>query len=305
MPTRLGAAVLTFAAIIGLADLLGNSHGYLGLLSLVAAFFALQRLGPAGWRRLLAAMLALSVAIAALAVIQTHYMPRSRGPFVSANFLAGYAVLHVFLALHVWGRTGRPLLAGAAILANGLALALSQGRGGILAFGAGMVAYLGRGRPRLAAVAGCAMLAIAIAVSLGRGEGATDPRFGIWRLALQAASQKLLLGWGQEGVLIGTLRPAGSDIVFGGVAVFYNVALEWLLAGGILGLAAGIWIIVEGLLAARRQPALLAFLVAWLADGMFIFTTPGTSIPLFVVLAYLASERRQIVDVAAARVDDL
>lgn len=315
-PLRITAALLTLCAIIGIADFLGWGHNYLGFLLLVGVFFGVRSLNERGWRWLLGAMLPFSLLVTVIAVVQMWFMPRARGPFLSANFLGGFSVLMFFLAadrlklsdpVHSqmvcpwprrmtggledvsrgWlrGRNGLPRLAfitcprffGPASAANLLSLALSQSRGAILALGAGLCVMLARKRPAWALVP--ATLALLVAGSLR--PGIEDARFGIWRIGWQAAKQRFLLGYGQGGLWIA------------GMTRFYNVPLDLLLAAGILGLLAGAWLMIEAARAARNQPAMLGFLAAWLVSGFFIFETPATMIPFFVVLGRLASEARQ------------
>ena len=80
--------------------------------------------------------------------------------------------------------------------------------------------------------------------------------------------------------------------------------LDWLVAAGVPGLAAGCWMLAEGMRRARQAPALLAFLAAWTVNGLFMFDTPGTSIPLFLVLAWLASVSGDVAHGAAGIDED-
>ncbi len=294
-------AFVTFITVAGIADILGPGHAWGSLAAATAWFFACRSLSRRGWNRLLAASLALSVAIAVLAVVQMWWLPRARGPFESPNILGAYAVLMFFVAA-----AGQPLAGnGASSLvlaaaANLLSLALSQSRGALLALAAGLVVLAARGRrwPLLAAHAACVA-----AVFLIR-PGNEEARWGIWRIGLQAASQRLLLGWGQGGLVIG------------GLDRFYSIPLEWLINAGILGVLAGAWALTTAVRAARkdshrnqmensnhREPAydsqgqstsrfhyhaLFAFLAAWFVQGLFLYGTPGTYAPLIAVMAYIA-----------------
>lgn len=282
--SRIIPALFTFLAVAGLADLTGWGHGYLGLLLLAGWFFLVRKADQKSLDRIMAVACAFSIAVAALAVVQMWFMPRARGPFISPNFLGAYAVLMVFLAAagHCW-----PLMA-----VNGLSLALSQSRGAILALGAGLAVLLHfraakcNSAARIALSSACLVAALAIVLSIRTNAG--EARFGIWLVALQAASQRLVTGYGQNGLWIS------------GLGSFYSIPIEWLINAGIPGILAGGWLLYEGARAARGQPALLAFLAAWFVQGLFLFSTPTTSIMLFGVLGYLA-KKMKATDVADHR----
>jgi hypothetical protein len=282
------AAFLAFAAAVGLADLAGPGHQWGGLALLTGWFLSARRLPPRAWRGLLMAALALSVAIAVLAVVQMWWMHRARGPFASPNFLGSYAVLMFFLTAAL--RDGseqtfprRVFCWGAAAL-DLLSLALSQSRGAILALGAGMFVLLIRKRQTAAAF--CILILGSIFAFVLIRPGVDEARWGIWRLGWQAAWMRTVTGWGQGGLVIG------------GLDVFYSIPLEVFIESGILGVAAGAWLLI-----AAWRGGMRPFLAAWFVQGLFLFSIPATNVLLVTVLAYLASEHRNVAD-RARRVDD-
>jgi hypothetical protein len=298
------AAFLAFAAAVGLADLAGPGHQWGGLALLTGWFLSARLLPPRAWRGLLTAALALSVAIAVLAVVQMWWMPRARGPFASPNFLGAYSVLMLFLAIARNGdKVGevRPI----AVAANLLSLALSQSRGALLALGAGLLVMLWRRHPRWALLAA----AIATLTAVTIRSGVDEARWEIWRLGWQAAMLRPVTGWGQGGLVIG------------GLGVFYSIPLEVFIESGILGVAAGAWLLFEATRQATQAEhysykskadpqiiesghALLAFLAAWFVQGLFLFSIPATNVLLVTVLAYLASEHRNVADCTRGVDDD-
>ena len=278
-PLSITIPFLAFIAVAGIADILGPGHQWGSLAAACAWFLACRSLSPRGWRVLLAASLALSVAIALLAVAQMWAMPRARGPFASPNLLGAYAVLMFFLSLgraNGGGSEARKpgyTAPGLYAAANLLSLALSQSRGAILALGAVLLYRWSRS---------CALLtgaALVLTVALIRPD-AVEARWGIWRIGLQAASQRLLLGWGQGGLFIS------------GLGSFYSIPLEWLINAGILGVLAGTWLLIAAAKVALKEgrPHLLAFLTAWFVQGLFLYGALATYAPLIAVLAYLASD---------------
>jgi hypothetical protein len=301
-------AFLAFAAAVGLADLAGPGHQWSGLALLTGWFLSARLLPPRAWRWLLTAALALSVVIAAIAIAQigiqlaSNWPPinlqlisnRARGPFASPNFLGAYSVLMLFLAvgrsLYVQTPTSayRPKVgasvAGCILVptANLISLALSQSRGALLALGAGLVVMLWL-RHRWWALS-AAMIATLTAVTIR--SGVDEARWEIWRLGWQAAMLRPVTGWGQGGLVIG------------GLDRFYSIPLEVFIESGILGVAAGAWLLI-----AVWRVGMRPFLAAWFVQGLFLFSIPATNVLLVTVLTYLASEHRNIAD-RARGIDD-
>jgi hypothetical protein len=320
-------AFLAFAAAVGLADLAGPGHQWSGLALLTGWFLSARLLPPRAWRGLLTAALALSVAIAVLAVVQMWWLPRARSPFASPNFLGAYSVLMFFIALakpigrQSWFASRKAsvirdswpptVMAGA----NLFSLALSQSRGAILALGAGLFVLLVRKRQTAAAF--CILILGSIFAFVLIRPGVDEARWEIWRLGWQAAMLRPVTGWGQGGLVIG------------GLDRFYSVPLEVFIESGILGVAAGAWLLIAAWRAAAQSRngiqllvpqhaegriqgmwggrtrnaspssqsnALLAFLAAWFVQGLFLFSIPATNVLLVTVLSYLASEHRYVAD---------
>ncbi len=269
---RLVIAFVTFGVAVGLADLGGWGHGcarllLVELLFLIGAF----RLTERGWSVVWAGLAWASMGVTLLALCQLAVMPRPVGPFRSANFLGSFAALMVCIGL--WRR------ANLAIAANFLSVVLSQSRGALLALvAAGMIFCWRKGINKSPIYLSVLTMLIAVGwLTWSRGVG--DPRFGIWYIALRAGLRHPWLGWGEGGLLIG----------FNGLVSYYNIALEWFVNAGLIGLAAGVWLYAEALIAARGEPALLAFLAAFAVQGMFMFGMAATYLPLVIVLAALAN----------------
>jgi hypothetical protein len=283
----INAAFLAFVAVLALADILGPGHQWDGLAAATAWFLFCRWLGPRGWRMLLAASLALSVAIAALAVAQMWWMSRARGPFGSPNWLGAYAVLMFFLAVAapVGDRSvATLLLLGSkdgsarrleyrhlAAAANLLTLALSQSRGALLALGAGLLVHFGPRRPYAVAFWSTSVLAAVLLIRPGNEEA----RWNIWWTGLQVAAGHPWLGWGQGGVGIP------------GTPGFYNVPLDALIWGGMPAVVAGVAVCIVAWKSTVSTWA-HTFLAAWFVQGLFLSGTPATWILLIAVLAHLS-----------------
>ena len=112
---KLGLAVALYLAALMLADLLSPLAGVQGriapLVFCLIVFFSFAWFVPArAWRPLLMAIAATSAALAALALAQIGTYPRPQSIFGSPNILAGYACLHVFLALFLASQARWPWL---------------------------------------------------------------------------------------------------------------------------------------------------------------------------------------------------
>ena len=224
-------------------------------------------------------MLSLSALMLPLCIVQMRYMPRARGIFISPNFLGGYAALNIFLALIARSRLGASV--------NLIMLLLSQSRGAILATAISSLVVVCplTPKPRWPALAGLLGVTTAIVgtISYARGWPLLDePRLGIWRLALQVGMHRPLLGWGQYGITLG----------FNQATNFYSIPIEWFVYTGIVGIAAGAWMLAEAIRASDRTS--LAFLICWFVNGLTMGARPETSIALFTVLGLFASERRDV-----------
>lgn len=205
----------------------------------------------------------IAVASAAGAAIQLPWLPRPPGPFSSPNDLGAFAAVALFLCLR-----HRFRFPAAASL---MAVALSQSRGAVLAVAAGGVVWVWRGpkRFKLAAALGIIAVAAGIAILLWRPEA----RLNIWRIGLELAAKQPLTGWGIGGVEIWPLDH------------FYSVPLDWLIATGMIGAAAGLWLAVTATRLADHETR--AILAAWAVAGLFLSATPIMWALLLAVLAEL------------------
>lgn len=163
------------------------------------------------------------------------------------------------------------------------AIYLTGSRAGFIGYAAGLtVLFLGARKSLLAAG-----LALSAGLALGPARVAGDGmRIDIWATAAKAFLARPLWGWGVDGFsdAFFLLR---SPVVWGplsihGVESTHNLLLEILVAGGLVSLAAWIWLGASAW--RRRHPQeTVAATVAVLAYGCFN-PTPFTA---FAVLAYV------------------
>ena len=281
-------AILTFTAIVGLADMQGWGHGYGGLLLLVGWYFFLRSCEPQNQNRIVAALLIVSIFMLPLCIAQIWVMPRARGIFVSPNFLGGYAALNIFLTLELAHRLNLATClndtnswkVGLFVSANAMMLLLSQSRGAMVAAVIGGSLTIPSTKPRLRAGLLFVGVTVIAAASLIRTSDSISPRFDIWQMAWNGALMRPLLGWGQNGLLLGIT----------GVTSYYSIPLEWFVNAGVLGVLAGAGVLWEAWRGADNSSR--AFLAVWFVNGLFMFTRPETSFALFTVLALL--KRRDV-----------
>lgn len=263
---------LALVLALGISDLFGSGHQYAGVLMAFALFLGVRALPPRGIRALIMAMLWISIAVALLALIQMAMgFPRARGPFFSPNVLGYYAVAHLFLALWL---TERPALCDLAAFANLFALILSGSRASWLAAMIGACCWY----PPMVLFLPTAALLVLFLPHDGAGIAV---RLHVWEMGIGIASQHPWLGWGQGGAaLIGW--PS-----------FYNLPIDLLAAGGIIGLGCGAVLAIAVGGAARVQPPLRAFLAAWIVNSLFMYQSPASLVPLMVVLGVMALPRSE------------
>ena len=244
----------------------------------------LVELPDRAWTALAHTMMALAIAVTALAAIQVAMgLPRAVGPFPSPNYLGYYAVLHVGLAL-AWSSRW-PRMASTAGWASAISIALSGSRASLLSLAAMFILPRARRYPIVASIAAIAAIA-SVAVIPGHN---ADHRLELWRLGLAFAMQKPWLGWGIGQIMV--LRLPG----------FYSVPLDWTVATGLVGLMAGVWLVVEMW---RSGEETRPFLIAWLVNGLFIYATLPTILPFLVAVGWLGRRRGLDVPQGAVRHDD-
>ena len=264
---RLSLAVLCLALAAGLSCLTGYGQGYAGLLTLIVWFLALSVLPERGRQYVWNAMLWASMACAVLALVQLPWQDRPRGPFGSPNYLGAFAAVMVLAA---WRQRQK-----SAALLNLAAVAMSQSRGALLAVGVGAAILVYR-RARVWALAAIGVAAIGAGL-LWRPEA----RLAVWATGLQIAAQRPLTGWG-----IGGVEPlAVIDQRLMMLDHFYSVPLDWLIATGVLGLAAGVWMAIESWRSGVAEDR--AVLAAWIVAGLFLSAAWPTWLILFVLMADL------------------
>ncbi len=129
-----------------------------------------------------------------------------------------------------------------------------------------------------------------------------DPRLLIWGIAVNAFKERPILGWGLENFVVPYAKYYDPNL-FGNEAWFdraHNMLLEWLVAGGLLGLGSYLAIFIFAgytLIRLVRQKILDnvtaiiigGFLLAYITQNIFVFDNVVTYIVVASVLAYVHS----------------
>jgi O-antigen ligase len=114
-------------------------------------------------------------------------------------------------------------------------------------------------------------------------------RLEAWHEALDAAHDRPLLGYGQDHFkLIDYTAHPDREELFDRA---HNLALDWLISGGLLGMLAWFWLLwatreaIKESYAGSQRACLYGFLVAYVGADMFLFDTMGSYLPLVAVMA--------------------
>lgn len=322
-------------------------EGYLGLLHLAAYFLLLASVFTTerDWRIFFYTTTGASVLVSLYAVMQLAGTfdihqggTRVDATLGNATYLAAYLLFHMFFLIwfflrteNVWWRAGYGLafLLEAVILFHTATRGAMLGfLGGILVFGVLLALLAGGGLRKIALVGvGVAVLipilffalkdtsfvrdneVLVRFASISPSETTTQSRFTIWRMALRGAGERPILGWGQESFIY-VFSKYYEPSLWRQEPWFdraHNVFLDWLTAGGILGLGAylAMFAAALGMLwqALRRHRIhvitaclFVALLAAHFFQIMFVFDNLTSYLLFFAVLAAIHAMTREFAD---------
>ena len=252
---------------------------------------------------------------------------RIDGTFGNPAYLAGYLLIHTFVAVFLLARSRggwRRAAIGAALAIDLWVLSLTATRGALVGLVAGAAAgalvalWRGEGRARRAAAsvlalalvagAGAAALShsplaakstmLARLGAIGPSDADSDVRLRVWAIAWDAFRERPLLGWGQENFTTAVDRHFDPVLAHDSEWVdrAHDLVLDWLVAGGSVG---GLAYISRSLRRrsrllwrrARAGPgeaaALVGLVVGDFVALLFLFDSLMTYLLFATVLAYL------------------
>lgn len=246
--------------------------------------------------------------------------------FGNATYLAVYALFHIFLAALLSLRTNetwKKSFYGIAIAFNLFILYHTATRGAMLGLLAGLIVagavYVlkgsGKGRKIAGGVIGVIIILIGGFIaskdaqfiresqvlsrfaSISLQDTTTQSRFIIWGMALEGWKEKPILGWGQDH-FITVFNKYYKPELYKQEPFFdraHNVFLDWLIAGGILGLLTYLaiffvaaWIVFRSaIFTALESSILIGLLAAYFGQNLFVFDNLGSYMLFAVTLGYI------------------
>jgi len=129
----------------------------------------------------------------------------------------------------------------------------------------------------------------------------TESRFMVWNMALDGFKERPILGWGQEN-FIRVFSKYYNPLMYNQEPWFdraHNVVLDWLIAGGLLGVLSYLALFVSALyllwfklkkFSVAEKSVLTGLFVAYFSHNLFVFDNMVSYILFFSLLAYLHQE---------------
>ncbi|MEM8883927.1 MAG: O-antigen ligase family protein [Planctomycetota bacterium] len=265
------------------------------LLALTLVHHVAAAAAPRRWweRRLVPLLAGLGGIVAIYAVVQVlSDSPQAHAFFANRNFAGAGLALLLPYAL-AWPHRAR----WAFVVLIGIGLVASQSRGGLLAASVGVAWWVAPRLPRFRwALLALPVVVLALGLTLGRSD-TVKVRQHWYAAAAAMGAEQPLLGHGAEGFRRGypPVRPIEEHAISGGrtVHAVHNDYLEAWVAGGALGVAAFLLLLIAVLRAARANRAVAA---SWLALAAAAMVDLPWRDPSLVALAYaglpLVTERR-------------
>lgn len=248
--------------------------------------------------------------------------------FGNASYLAIYLVFHMFLAMSFFLNAKEKMwrwVYGALFVAQGTILYFTATRGAILGFIGGalittaIIAWKERANPKIRKISIglglSAVLLVAIFIgikntafvqkspvlsrfaTLSFSEIKTQGRYFVWPMAIEGFKENPILGWGQENFNY-VFNKNYNPLMYGQEQWFdrtHNVVLDWLIAGGILGLLS--YLSLFGALlyfmwkksdfSLEEKAVFTGFLSAYFFHNFFVFDNLISYIIFFSLLAYV------------------
>jgi tetratricopeptide (TPR) repeat protein/O-antigen ligase len=140
--------------------------------------------------------------------------------------------------------------------------------------------------------------------TISLNDATTQTRLISWGVALESFKEKLVLGWGWENFKYAFDKNYPPEIFRAGFSETYwdkphNVFLEYLVTGGVLGLASYLFLFICAFYLLSRQtedslnrlskPFIFAGLIGYLVQNTFVFDTFASYLMLFIFLAFINS----------------
>ncbi len=310
-------------------------EGFIALLHLGAFFLVTSVFDEGLWRKWWKTELVASAMMVGFAFLQLLGLAtinqggaRVDGTFGNATYLAVYMLVNIFIAGFFLARewrekSRRPLYIGLIIL-QFIVLYYTATRGAILGLLAGLLAFAvinlwnksEQGMRKLSIWFLGALLVVVAGFFLVRDTSfvrqspvlnrfatlnATElkgqGRYFVWPMAWEGFKERPLLGWGQDNFMA-VFQSHYTPEMYKLEPWFdraHNIFLDWLIAGGLLGLlaylslyAAALYLIWRrGQFSFTERAVLTSLLVAYFFHSLFVFDHLASYILFFSLLSYL------------------
>ncbi|MBP9771679.1 MAG: O-antigen ligase family protein [Candidatus Pacebacteria bacterium] len=251
--------------------------------------------------------------------------------FGNPTYFAVYLLFNVFLALVLLYRNyANKILVGAytiAIIVQMVALYYTGTRGTLLGFLAGLslsaliMLVWGKAHPRLRRVAGISIAILALAgglfillrnipiiqespilarvANISLTDTTVESRLTLWgSIGWEGFKERPLLGWGQDNFIV-VFGKYYDPIMYKQEPWFdraHNVFVDWLIAGGALGLlaylflfGAGVYVLWKTALPLPEKALLTGLFAAYFVHNIFVFDNLVSYIYFGMLLAYIHS----------------
>jgi O-antigen ligase/tetratricopeptide (TPR) repeat protein len=327
------ATVFSFDLVHSFWSTFERMEGYVTILHLAAYFLALTSVMMAEkiWTWLFRVMLGVSVVVGMGGLAQLSEVNRISGILGNSEYLGAYGMLHAGLALFLLVRPGIPRMEryvyGALAFFNLWVMYNTGTRGAMLGFMAGAflaaIVYVVFARAQeyrhsrkiaggviaLLLVLGGVFFAMRDSsfvmenrvlrrfASISLEDKSTRARLITWNLAVEGWLERPILGWGQENfdyVFLKYYDPRMYDQepFFDRV---HNIFLDWLIAGGVLGLlgylslyGAALFVLWKSDMSVGEKSVLLGLIIGYGAQNFFVFDTITSYIVFYTLLGYIA-----------------
>ncbi len=247
----------------------------------------------------------------------------------NATYLAVYLLIHIFLILlcayrerkHRWLASTylcTALLESVALFYTGTRGAILGVIGGMLLAGL-IIVIKGRAHPRLRKYSAIALVSIVVlagglfaarhsslvkkssalsrVANISIQDTTVQSRFLLWtKIGWNGFKERPLLGWGQDNFIV-VFGKYYDPEMYKQEPWFdraHNVFMDWLIAGGLLGLlgylflfASGLWVLWKGPLSLPEKAILTGLFAAYFFHNIFVFDNLVSYIYFVTLLAYL------------------
>jgi O-antigen ligase/tetratricopeptide (TPR) repeat protein len=328
-------------------------EGYITLIHLFALYLVASSVVTKLqiWERFFDATLIAGVFVAVSAFTKTTNWDRIDGPLGNATYFAAVMLFCLFFALYMIvrrlreGKTWFLYLYVPAIITFLVGLYYAGTRGTILGFIGGLgitaliLAFMEKKAPALKLVARIAIVIGVVGIlgfiaikdtsfvrsspvmvrfsSISAQDNTTKARFMVWGEALQGFKERPLFGWGQENFNY-VFNKYYNPGMYGQEQWFdrtHNVVLDWLVTGGIFGLAgylflfgSSLWFLFRGKVPFEAEQSkkifstdnnteqfiveksiFIGLFVAYFIHNLFVFDNITSWIPFIMLVSFISA----------------